>query len=81
MPLPRLEFAFPKQRRLVYLGATGNPLLQTYINEDDFTIYQSVRSECNIWVALLSIVTGRWSSRGYYKSFLKLVQPAVVITF
>lgn len=81
MPLPRLEFAFPKQRRLVYLGATGNSLLQTYINEDDFTIYQSVRSECNIWVALLSIVTGRWSSRGYYKSFLKLVQPAVVITF
>jgi surface carbohydrate biosynthesis protein len=81
MSFPQLRFSFPKRRRLVYLGETGQLLLRTYIKEDDYTIYRTIRTECNIWVALYSLFTGRWSARGYYQSFLELARPEVVITF
>lgn len=81
MSFPQLRFSFPKRRRLVYLGETGQALLRTYIKEDDYTIYRPPRIECNVWVALYSLFTRRWSARGYYKSFLELMRPEVVITF
>ena len=81
MTIPRLRFAYPKRRRLVYLGATGNSLLGNYIKEDSSTTYRSVRDECNVWVALFSVISGRWSARGYYQSFLRMVRPSIVITF
>ena len=81
MTIPRLRFAYPKRRRLVYLGATGNSLLGNYIKEESSTTYRSVRDECNVWVALFSVIFGRWSARGYYQSFLRMVRPSIVITF
>lgn len=81
MPWPRLEFAVPRRRRLVYLGATGNSLLRTYIAESDFVIYRNVRDVCNVWIALITILFGRWSARGYYRTFLMLVRPLFVVTF
>lgn len=79
--MPRLQFSFPRRRRLVYIGIAGNSLLRTYISETDFVVYRSVRDEFNIWIALFSIFTGRWSARGYYRSFLALVQPLFVVSF
>lgn len=81
MPWPRLEFAVPRRRRLVYLGATGNSLLRTYIAESDFVVYRNVRDLCNVWIALIAILLGRWSARGYYRTFLMVVRPSFVVTF
>ncbi len=81
MSFPKLRFSFPKRRRLVYIGVAGNSLLRTYIAETDFVVYRSVREECNVWVGLKAFLTGRWSARGYYQTFLAIVQPSYVITY
>jgi surface carbohydrate biosynthesis protein len=77
----RLSFRWPRKRRLLFIGRTGQSLLRTYISESDFDTYVSPRSELNIWVALHAIMTGSVSTRGYLKSYLRFAQPAFVVTF
>jgi surface carbohydrate biosynthesis protein len=81
--LLRLKFSIdcPKHRRVVFIGSTGESLLRNYIAETDVIVYRGPRTDFNVWIAFFALITGSWSIRGYYKTFLRLTKPDFVITF
>ena len=81
MPGPTLEFIWPRKHRVVFIGSTGESLLKTYVAETDIKIYVGPRAKLNVWIAILTIFSGRWGVRGYYRAFLRFTRPKFVITF
>ena len=81
MPGPTLEFIWPRRHRVVFIGSTGESLLKTYVAENDIEIYVGPRAKLNVWIAILTVFSGRWGVRGYYRAFLRFTRPKFVITF
>jgi surface carbohydrate biosynthesis protein len=77
----RIEFRWPQQHRVVFIGSTGESLLKTYVAEDDINVYVGPRKKVNIWVAIVAALSGRWGVRGYYRAFLRVTKPKFVLTF
>ena len=76
-----LEFIWPRNHRVVFIGSTGESLLKTYVAEDDIKIYVGPRARLNVWIAILASFSGRWGVRGYYRAFLRFTRPKFVLTF
>jgi surface carbohydrate biosynthesis protein len=76
----KFDFGLPHSTRVLFFGTTGLSILQNYINEVDYVVYENPRERINIWVALLALLIGRKSEVTYYKAFLKLFRPRFAIT-
>jgi surface carbohydrate biosynthesis protein len=76
----KFDFGLPHSTHVLFFGTTGLSILQNYINEVDYVVYENPRERINIWVALLALLLGRTSEVGYYKTFLKLFRPKYAIT-
>jgi len=76
----KVDFALPRRTKLVYFGRTGHGILKNYITEENFIVYENPRENLNFWVALRMLFSGRRSEFAYYRAFLRLYRPQVVIT-
>ncbi len=81
MPGRQIEFVWPRKRCIIFIGITGESLLRTYIAEDDIGTYIGPPKKVNIWILILTILSGRWGARGYYRAFLRVTKPKFVLTF
>jgi len=77
----QIEFVWPRKRCIIFIGITGESLLRTYIAEDDIGTYIGPPKKVNIWILILTILSGRWGARGYYRAFLRVTKPKFVLTF
>lgn len=76
----KVSFSLPRHTKLVYFGRIGHGILRNYITEDDYVVYENPRERLNLWVALRMLISGRRSESAYYRAFLRLYRPQVVIT-
>lgn len=76
----KVVFTLPRRTRLVYFGRTGHGILRNYIIEEDFVVYENPREILNFWVALRMLISGERSEFAYYRAFLLLFSPDVVVT-
>lgn len=76
----KVVFTLPRRTKLVYFGRTGHGILRNYITEEDFVVYENPRQILNFWVAVRMLMSGKRSEFAYYRAFLLLFRPDVVVT-
>lgn len=76
----KVNFSFPRHTKLVYFGRIGHGILRNYITEMDAVVYENPRERLNFWVALRMMFSGSRSEFAYYRAFLSMYRPQVVIT-
>lgn len=76
----KVSFSFPRRTKLVYFGRIGHGILRNYITETDVVVYENPRERLNFWVALRMMFSGGRSEFAYYRAFLSMYRPQVVIT-
>lgn len=76
----KIDFSFPRRTKLVYIGRTGLGILQNYIAERDFVVFENPRSRLNVWVMLRMLITRSRSQFAYFRAYLLLYRPEIVIT-
>lgn len=76
----RLSFRFPRKVDLVYFGSHGLNLLQNYIVETRFDVYESPRRELNLWVLIRALKFWGVNELNYFHAYLKFTRPRYVLT-
>lgn len=64
----------------MYFGRTGLNLLQNYVDEANFDVYEGPRKQLNLWVLIRTLFSGRLNSISYYHAYLRFTRPRYVLS-
>ena len=77
--LSKWIFLLPEKRKILVVDAVLNPFTH-YFKENEMNIFYRRGEEINISILFLCLINLELSGLGYYKQYIKLAKPKIILT-